>query len=211
MREIKRTYKLPANAEIDKLASYMAPNGKLIIEIPLHHQPRKEQQQKKSSESEQKQKQQQQEEKPVQEKENDKEKAEKEFKVATTEGPIEDILPHVVDGTIEMRIHLPEVVDASKIRVTCKDNDLIVIVRDEQENWDDLSELFYYRRTPMPENTDFNALKCTLEGNHLTIKAPVKQQQHVSGVDGKGESSQKIKANSFEKHSGEANEKKAVA
>lgn len=190
LREIKRTYKLPANAEVEKLASYMAPNGKLIIEIPFgspaKEQPKKEQipqqkEQQPSEKTEQAKEHPSKEEKVI-EKEKEKSGEEtgerKKFEVITTQGPIEDILPRIVDGKqVEMRIHLPDVVDASKVRVTCKDNDLIVMVRDEQEKWDNLSELFYYRRTPMPESTDFAALKCTLEGNHLIIRAPVLQKQ----------------------------------
>ena len=61
------------------------------------------------------------------------------------------------------------------------------MVRDEQEKWDSLSETFYYRRSTLPENTDFKSLKCTLEGNNLTIRAPIKDAgQEQAGKGGTG-------------------------
>jgi HSP20 family molecular chaperone IbpA len=35
MKQFRKTYKLPANTENDKLVSFMTSNGKLVIEIPL--------------------------------------------------------------------------------------------------------------------------------------------------------------------------------
>lgn len=39
IKEFKRSYELPVNAEGERLASYMAPNGQLLIEVPLKHLP----------------------------------------------------------------------------------------------------------------------------------------------------------------------------
>lgn len=35
VKEFKRSYELPVNADGERLASYMAPNGQLLIEVPL--------------------------------------------------------------------------------------------------------------------------------------------------------------------------------
>lgn len=35
MRQFRKSYKLPANAETEKLASFITSSGKLVIEIPL--------------------------------------------------------------------------------------------------------------------------------------------------------------------------------
>lgn len=98
----------------------------------------------------------------------------------------EDILPRIVDGKhVEMRVQLPEPIDASKLKVNIKDNDVIIMVRDEREKWDSLSETFYYRRTTLPDNTDFKRLKCVLEGDHLCISAPLKEiEREVSQKSG---------------------------
>lgn len=191
LREMKRTYKLPANAEVDKLASYMAPNGKLMIEIPLA-QPQKEQPAKQQAQQKQAQPSQQQPAKPEEQKQQQKQQPqpqeqqppakekEKEIEV-TWVSPGEDMVPRVTDGRVEMRLQLPEAIEASKVKVTCKDNDLVVTVRDEQEKGDKLSEIFFYRRTTLPDNTDLKELKCTLDGNLLTVKAPLK----VEALEGK--------------------------
>jgi len=38
-KEFKKTYDLPAHAETDKLASFMTPDGNLVIEVPLKERP----------------------------------------------------------------------------------------------------------------------------------------------------------------------------
>jgi HSP20 family molecular chaperone IbpA len=157
LREFKRTYRLPAHAETEKLASYRAPNGKLIIEIPLgtvqhenkspaiQHDPR--------------------------------------LAASTLDDVdhriIEDILPRVSDDgkQILMSFQLPtggdKVIDASNIKVTLKDRDVIVVIEDDNTNADDLSQFFFYKRITMPDNADLATLKCTLENNRLVMKAPV--------------------------------------
>lgn len=245
----------------------MAPNGKLIIEIPIGHpkeetkpeiqtkptetsgekkeetsqpteQQQPQQQEEKQNEepagqlSEEKELQEREQQPPQQQEKQSSEQKEEEAKkeeakevkkretkekskepsqeVRVLMGSGEDILPRVIDGKqVEMRIQLPDPIDASKLKVSVKDQDVIVMVRDEQDKYDSLSESFYYRRTTLPERTDFKALKCTLEGNHLTIRAPIKdtssgQQQQIERKGGEQTTSASIEQE-------ESREKKTVA
>lgn len=88
-----------------------------------------------------------------------------------------DLLPTIVDAEngkklVKMNFDVPETIDPSKIKVTCKDRDLIVQAEDKVEKPDGVSQFYYFRRSTLPENTDFNAIKCTLDKNTLSIEAP---------------------------------------
>jgi HSP20 family molecular chaperone IbpA len=141
MREFRKTFKIPENAETDKLASFLTSNGQLVVEIPLKHD---------------------------------------EMKIAKNKGIMDDTLPRIIDTKdgkklITMNMALPEHIDPSKISITCKDRDLIVKANDKQETKDSSSSVYYYRRTTLPENTDFNSLKCEIDSqnNCLTLNAPL--------------------------------------
>lgn len=98
----------------------------------------------------------------------------------------EDESPRLVDDksgnkSVEMNMWLPKKIDPAKVKVTCKDRDLIVQAEYSQSKEDETSRVYYYRRSTLPENTDLNQLKCTLDNNQLSIKAPVHtsiQQQY---------------------------------
>lgn len=90
----------------------------------------------------------------------------------------EEEFPRIVEEkggqkAVEMNMVLPKNIDPSKVQVTCKDRDLIVSYEERQEKPDETSQVYFYRRSTLPENTDFNNLKCTLDNNTLSIKAPV--------------------------------------
>jgi HSP20 family molecular chaperone IbpA len=94
-------------------------------------------------------------------------------------GVTEELLPKIVEGekgmkNVHLNIHMPENIDPSKIKVTCKDRDLIVQAEEKSETADTSSQFYYYRRSTLPENTDLTNLKCHLDKNHnLTITAPI--------------------------------------
>lgn len=74
-----------------------------------------------------------------------------------------------------LNIYLPVGIDPSNIKVTCKDNDLIVRGEQIKQSKDDYSKIHIYKRCKLPENTDFDQLKCVLDNDQLFIKAPIKQ------------------------------------
>jgi HSP20 family molecular chaperone IbpA len=86
-------------------------------------------------------------------------------------------LPKLVEENgkqmVMLNVPVPENIDPSHVKVTCKDRDLIVTADEKQEKPDSVSKFHYYSRCRMPENTDFDALKCMLDRNQLSIKAPI--------------------------------------
>ena len=55
----------------------------------------------------------------------------------------------------------------------CKDRDLIIKAEDKIEKPDSMSSYSFYKRCTLPENTDFDAIKCHFENNKLAISAPL--------------------------------------
>ena len=99
---------------------------------------------------------------------------------------------------VKLNLNLPEEIDASKVKVVCKNRDLIIRAEDLVEKPDGVSKLFYYRRSTLPENTDFDALKCTLENNKLMIEAPYNSEptlnQRTIPIELKQEQTKSIQA-----------------
>jgi len=91
----------------------------------------------------------------------------------------DDLFPRVVDSrnggkAVQMKFHMPDNIDPSKLHVTVKNRDLIVKAEDKVEKPDGISRFYYYKRTTMPENTDFAALKCNFNPDHsINIDAPI--------------------------------------
>ena len=95
----------------------------------------------------------------------------------------EDLFPKITenkDGTKQVALNclVPQGIDPSHVHVTCKDRDIIIKAEDKIEKPDSVSRVYYYKRCTMPENTDFNSIKCHLENNKLSIEAPVTKHNH---------------------------------
>ena len=77
------------------------------------------------------------------------------------------------DGShvVVVECNMPYDIDESKVTVSIKDRDLIV-------KTDEVTGTHYFHRTTLPENTDFDHLKCTWEKYHkqnvLVCMAPLK-------------------------------------
>jgi HSP20 family molecular chaperone IbpA len=107
---------------------------------------------------------------PIREKEQEKQQQKEQLQ--------EDLLPRITDTEggqkqVQMNMVLPSNIDPAKIKVTCKDRDVIVQAESKQDTSDQQSQLFYYRRTTLPENANLTELKCTFDNNRLSIKAPL--------------------------------------
>lgn len=90
-----------------------------------------------------------------------------------------ELFPKVVDTTgggkaINMRITVPENIKPTHVHVMVKDRDLIVKAEDKVEKADGFTRFYYYKRTTLPENTDFHALKCHYEQGKLLVEAPLR-------------------------------------
>lgn len=92
----------------------------------------------------------------------------------------DDLFPRVVDVAatggkhVQMKFHVPETIDPAKLHVSVKNRDLIVKAEDKVEKPDGVSKFYYYKRTTMPENTDFAGMKCNFHQDHsISIDAPL--------------------------------------
>jgi HSP20 family molecular chaperone IbpA len=79
-----------------------------------------------------------------------------------------------------MSFTLPENVDPNKVTVTCKDRDLIVRAEDKIEEKDRMSQFSYYKRSTLPDHTDFSKISCSLDKNKLSVTAPLKNDVELS-------------------------------
>jgi len=89
-----------------------------------------------------------------------------------------DLFPKIVDTenggkAVTLKFQVPENIDPSKVHVHIKDRDLIVKAEDKIEKPDSISRFFYYKRTTLPENTQFDSLKCNYDNHQLSISAPL--------------------------------------
>lgn len=90
----------------------------------------------------------------------------------------QSLLPQIIDNKdgskmVTMKFSVPSNVDPNKVNVSVKDRDLIVRVEDKVEKPDGISKFHYYQRTTLPENTQFDKLKCVQENNTITATAPL--------------------------------------
>jgi len=54
-----------------------------------------------------------------------------------------------------------------------KDRCLIVKAEDTLRKSDGVSKFHYYKKTTLPENTDFDALRCNYDNHLVSIQAPI--------------------------------------
>jgi len=156
-KEMRKTFTLPDNIDVDRMASFITPNGQFIVEYPLRETER------------------------------------------TTNL---SLLPQIVDTSeggkqVQLNFPLPMNVDPNKVQVSIKDRDLIMRVEDRQESPDRFSRTHIYTRTTLPDNTDFNQLRCTFDNNQLSVTAPINPQQRMIGsrdipLEVKGQQQQSI-------------------
>jgi HSP20 family molecular chaperone IbpA len=86
-----------------------------------------------------------------------------------------DLMPKITDNgkMVSMNFAVPAGIPMEKVHVTIKDRDLIVKAEDKCDKKDSTTRYFYYKRTKLPENTDFGALKCAWNNHKLSINAPI--------------------------------------
>lgn len=134
VKELKKTYELPIDSEMDKFTSFMTPAGQLVMEVPLRGP---------------------------------------QFPSLLPSN--NEFFPKISDDkkNVSLEFNLPERVDPSKINVTCKDREIIIKAEDKVEKPDSQSSFSFYQRSTLPENTDLNAIKCTLNNNKLSVTAPL--------------------------------------
>jgi hypothetical protein len=75
---------------------------------------------------------------------------------------------------IQMKFSLPDNYDSTKVFCYIKDRDFIVKTEDKSQKYDAYVKYYYYKRSSLPENTDFDQLKCYSENNKIVLSAPIR-------------------------------------
>lgn len=96
----------------------------------------------------------------------------------TKTSPNSELVPQITEnqnGTknVTMKFALPPECDSSKASVMVKDRDLIFRCEDKVEKPDKIAKYYIYKRTTLPENTEFEKLNCVQEGNQIVCCAPL--------------------------------------
>jgi len=73
---------------------------------------------------------------------------------------------------IQMKFALPDNYDQTKVMCYIKDRDFIVQTEDKSQKYDAYVKYFYYKRSILPEMTDFDQLKSYFENNKIVVTAP---------------------------------------
>jgi HSP20 family molecular chaperone IbpA len=86
--------------------------------------------------------------------------------------------PKIVDGPngtkqVNIKFSVPQGIAPENIDVSVKDRCLVIKAEDKKDEPDGFSRFNYYQQTTLPENTDFQNLKCNFENGQLTVTAPV--------------------------------------
>jgi HSP20 family molecular chaperone IbpA len=90
-----------------------------------------------------------------------------------------DLFPKVVDNPIgvgkicTLTFAVPAGISMERVHVAVKDRDVIIKAEDKFENNDPTARFYFYKRTTLPENTDFTKLNCKWDQHKLTIEAPL--------------------------------------
>jgi len=89
-----------------------------------------------------------------------------------------DLFPKIVQDTngnarVTLDFQVPQNIHPEKVHIHVKDRDLIVKAQDEMKKGDTKTKFFFYKRTTLPENTDFKSLNCEWDNHRISVNAPL--------------------------------------
>jgi len=92
--------------------------------------------------------------------------------------PDSDLFPKIVDAPnggklVNLNFRMPGSINPEDCHVTIKDRDLIVKAEHKVCRPDGSTRYHYYKRTTLPENTDFANLKVNLNNHWMAVEAPL--------------------------------------
>lgn len=112
---------------------------------------------------------------------------------------LESLLPKVDEKNklVELDVAIPDNVDPTKVSVTCRDHDITIKAdyRVKNEDGSSRSKIHYLRRSTLPENTNWNTLKCEMDENnvlkctaalgpHHRKRVPIEFKQSAGSIQG---------------------------
>jgi HSP20 family molecular chaperone IbpA len=99
----------------------------------------------------------------------------------TAKSPNMELFPQIVDAPngqgkqVAMKFSIPENIAPEHIHVNIKDRCLVVKAEEKSKRPDGVSKFHYYKKTTLPENTDFENLKCNFDDrtHQIMVEAPI--------------------------------------
>lgn len=92
----------------------------------------------------------------------------------------QDMFPQIMDSPaggkqVAMKFAIPENIKPEHIHVNIKDRCLVVKAEEKMQRPDGMSKFHYYKKTTLPENTDFEHLKCNFDDSthQIQVEAPI--------------------------------------
>jgi len=89
-----------------------------------------------------------------------------------------DLFPQICDSKdggkcMKMKFTVPENIAPEHIHINVKDRCLIVKAEEKKVKPDGVSTFHYYKKTTLPENTNWDALKCSYDNHQIQVSAPL--------------------------------------
>jgi len=89
-----------------------------------------------------------------------------------------DLFPKIIDveggnKAMTLKFTVPENIKPEHIHINIKDRCLVVKAEEKKIKPDGISKFHYYKKTTLPENTDFDALKCNYDNHQISVYAPL--------------------------------------
>jgi HSP20 family molecular chaperone IbpA len=195
LREFRRSYELPKNAETEKLTSFVTRSGLLLIDVPLkreqqdqnNNQNNNNNNNKNNNHNNNNRNYNHQQNNQNREQNNNHSQKNQSQEVNAHRTPLfafDDMFPKISDDGKSMSLHvtLPEQIDPTKISCTVKDRELVIRAEDKTEKKDGVTSAYsFFQRRTLPSNTDVNALRCTVKDNKLTVSGPLLTAQASQG------------------------------
>jgi len=88
-----------------------------------------------------------------------------------------DLFPQIVEENggkiMKLNFAVPANIHPENIHINIKDRCLVVKAEEKKVKPDGVSTFHYYKKTTLPENTDFEALKCNYDNHTISVSAPL--------------------------------------
>jgi len=89
-----------------------------------------------------------------------------------------DLFPQICDAEnggkcMKMKFTVPENIAPEHIHINIKDRCLVVKAEEKKVKPDGVSTFHYYKKTTLPENTDWDELKCSYDNHQISVNAPL--------------------------------------
>jgi len=143
-KELKRSFTLPKNVVTSKMVSFMTPDGKLVIELPLRSERTRSTSPVKRTRSE-----------------------------SPMMILLPRVLDTGRGKEVMVVFPIPEDIPQEKIHMSVKDRDLILRVEDTNMTNESMTSIHIFDRATLPETTEWNMLKCMRDGPNLVVSAPL--------------------------------------